>query len=129
LKKLSNFIADVISNKDTGIEKQMKDLETKRNATLCLIGNIVHESCVVSNDEENNGLVRTWGELKTKKECPLNHVDCMKMLGVMDTEQGPQVAGERAYYLMGDIVRMNLALQMYGLDFLRKRGKQVEQIR
>jgi seryl-tRNA synthetase len=46
----------------------------------------------------------------------------MDCLGCLHTDEGTKVAGGRAYFVTGDLVRLNLALQCFGLDFLRKRG-------
>ena len=40
----------------------------------------------------------------------------------MDTESGAVTAGNRGYYLKGDLVQLNLALQSYALNFLVERG-------
>jgi seryl-tRNA synthetase len=57
-----------------------------------------------------------------KKSAKLNHYDIMEKLGGLQTVPGTKIAGERAYFITGDLVRLNLALQAYGLDFLHKRG-------
>lgn len=95
--------------------------EAERDKTLCLIGNIVHETVPVSDNEEKNGIIKTVGE-KKPGDGLMNHVDIMKCLGCLHTVQGTKVAGGRAYFVTGDLVRLNLALQCYGLDFLRQRG-------
>ncbi|KAL0489759.1 seryl-tRNA synthetase [Acrasis kona] len=46
----------------------------------------------------------------------------MEKLGGIKQDQGIKVSGARAYFLSGDLVRLNVALQSYGLDFLTKRG-------
>lgn len=120
LRKLSKFIADQVSE----TQEELKRLENERQTKLVLIGNLVHESCVVSDDEDNNGIVKEHGELRRPTEdAPLlNHVDIMRRMGCMHTEQGAVVAGNRGYFLTGDLVRLNLALINYSIDFLSKRG-------
>ena len=49
------------------------------------IGNIVHEDCLPTTDEDENQVVRTWGECKPA-EGKLNHVDLMAKLG-LDTSE------------------------------------------
>lgn len=44
------------------------------------------------------------------------------MIGGYEPDMGTTVAGHRGYFLTGPGVRLNLALQQYGLDFLSKRG-------
>lgn len=120
LRKLSKFLNDQVAE----TQELMKSLENDRQSALLLIGNIVHESCVVSDNEDNNGIVKEHGELrKSTDELKLkNHVDIMRLLGGMHTEQGAVVAGNRGYFLTGELVRLNLALVNYGIDFLSKRG-------
>jgi len=42
----------------------MRKAEEPLNTKIKLIGNIVHESVPVSNDEANNAILKTWGEPK-----------------------------------------------------------------
>uniref|UniRef100_A0A0D9YAJ3 serine--tRNA ligase n=1 Tax=Oryza glumipatula TaxID=40148 RepID=A0A0D9YAJ3_9ORYZ len=91
------------------------------DAKLVTIGNIVHESVPVSDDEANNLIVRTWGERRLEGNLK-NHVDLCKMLDIVALEKGADVAGGRGYYLKDEGVLLNLALINFGLAFLRKRG-------
>jgi seryl-tRNA synthetase len=117
LMKLSKHIKALIAK----LEQDMKEKEQERDNMLYNIGNIVHESCVISNNEDENGIVREWGEHR-QGENLLNHVDIMEMLDNMHCEQGAKTAGARGYYLTGGLVRLNLALQNYAMDFLQRKG-------
>nr|6BLJ_A Chain A, Serine-tRNA ligase [Naegleria fowleri]6BLJ_B Chain B, Serine-tRNA ligase [Naegleria fowleri]6BLJ_C Chain C, Serine-tRNA ligase [Naegleria fowleri] len=124
LKKLSTYITEVhIKNS----EEEVKQKEKERDDVLLQIGNIVHETVVVSDNEDNNGIVRMVGNPRPKVDpetgykC-LKHIDIMRKLGGLATEEGTQVGGGRGYFLLGDLVRMNLALQNYAIDFLAKKG-------
>ncbi|KAI3688485.1 hypothetical protein L2E82_46093 [Cichorium intybus] len=86
-----------------------------------MVGNLVHDSVPVSNDEANNAVVRTWGEKRTEPKLK-NHVELVELLGIADLKRGANVAGGRGFYLKGDGVRLNQALINFGLDFLEKRG-------
>lgn len=125
LKKFSKEISSIIEV----VEVQMTKLEKERDSIVCAIGNIVHESVVISDNEDNNGIVKTFvGAAKEKmaekqKDLKLlGHVDLMKKMAGINTEQGSVVAGNRAYFLTGDLVKMNLALINFGIDYLSKRG-------
>ncbi|KAL0484321.1 seryl tRS [Acrasis kona] len=117
LKSLSGVINERIVEQT----KLCADKETERDKALIEIGNIVHESVPISDNEDNNAVIVTIGEKKPSTGL-LNHVDIMSALGCLQTIPGTKVAGGRAYFVTGDLVRMNLALQQYGLDFLCKRG-------
>ncbi|KAG7663236.1 SES1 [[Candida] subhashii] len=93
------------------------------------IGNIVHESVVDSQDEENNELVRTWApenyEVKqvaaaTGAPANLSHHEILLRLDGYDPERGVRIVGHRGYFLRNYGVFLNQALINYGLHFLCK---------
>jgi seryl-tRNA synthetase len=90
------------------------------------VGNIVHESVPVSNNEDNNRVEKTWGvksDLKiTGKRGAYHHHEVLEAIGGYDPERGQKIAGHRGYFLKGPGVMLNLALVQYGLQFLAKRG-------
>jgi len=105
-------------------EVAVKEAEEARDAKLHLIGNIVHDSVPVSDDEKNNRVERTWG-LDTKRdgkaEGCYNHYDLVQLLDIVNLESGTEVAGSRGYYLMREGALLNQAIITYGTGFLMKR--------
>lgn len=109
-------------------QKEDKDLRQKVNQ----IGNIVHPSVVVSNDEENNELVRTWkpegladvGPVAsvTGKPAALSHHEILLRLDGYDPERGVKISGHRGYFFRNYGVFLNQALINYGLHFLASKG-------
>lgn len=120
LKELSKQVSVQSARK----EKEAEEADAERLKTLLLIGNIVHESVPVSDNEDHNTIIRTVGECKVPEgvDEPLHHVDIMKRLGGMDTEKGAEIAGNRGYFLKGPLVLMQLAVVNYGMTFLTKKG-------
>lgn len=118
----SGKIKDTEENKKLSAEKDVeaKDLLKQLNSKLEIIGNLVHDSVPISNDEANNVVIRSWGEKLVKPKLK-NHVDLVELLGIADTKRGSEIAGARGYYLIGAGVRLNHALIDYALDFLEKR--------
>lgn len=103
------------------VEEKEKEVIKQRDATVVLIGNIVHDSVPVSDDEANNAVVREWGE-RRQEEKLYNHVDLVQLLDIVDMEAGTTVAGGRGYYLMREGVLLNQALITYALQFGHTRG-------
>ena len=100
-----------------------KAAEQATNACLHKIGNIVHDSVPVSDDEENNVVYRSFGlDSRRMEENLPNHVDLIAMLDIADTERGTDVAGGRGYFLKGAGVLLNQAMINYALSFLAQRG-------
>lgn len=126
----SELLADkekLLAEKKELTEKEQKtdvDLRFKVNQ----VGNIVHESVVVSNDEENNELVRTWkpdslaevGEIAsaTGAQAKLSHHEVLLRINGYDPERGAKIVGHRGYFLRQWGVFLNQALINYGLSFL-----------
>jgi len=108
---------DSIAAKDAEVQEAKAALFEK----LEKVGNLVHDSVPVSKDEENNAVVRTWGEKRVEPKLK-NHVDLVELLQIADLKKGANVAGGRGYYLKGVGVRLNQALINFGLDFLEKKG-------
>lgn len=103
------------------VEEKEKEVIKQRDATLVLIGNVVHDSVPISDDEANNAVVREWGE-RRQEEKLYNHVDLVQLLDIVDMDAGTQVAGGRGYYLMREGVLFNQALITYALQFGHLRG-------
>ena len=121
--QLKKFASEINQDIAAAKEKQ-KQLEQKRHEAIKLVGNIVHQSCESTDDEEFNKIIRTWGDLPEKKEDTFNHVDLMELLGMDRTEQTTMIAGSRSYVLKGDLVRLQLALINYSMNFLMQKGSQ-----
>ncbi|KAK6156261.1 hypothetical protein DH2020_010509 [Rehmannia glutinosa] len=122
----SGMIATTEENREltAKTEVEVQEALTAVQSRLSIIGNLVHDSVPVNNDEENNAIVRSWGEKRTEPKLK-NHVELVELLGIADLKKGAHcanVAGGRGFYLKGDGVRLNQALINFGLDFLEKRG-------
>lgn len=120
---ISGMIANTEENKELTAKKEAEVQEALAavQSRLQIIGNLVHDSVPISNDEANNAVERSWGEKWTAPKLK-NHVDLVELLGIADIKKGANVAGGRGFYLKGDGVRLNQALINFGLDFLEKRG-------
>lgn len=115
--------AAVMEKKDK-VTATMNEKEALRNSKLANIGNIVHNSVVVSQDEKNNNVIRVWwkdGKEPTKLENGLAHHQVLARLEGYDPERGCKVFGHRGYFLKNVGVRLNQALINYGMDFLSER--------
>ncbi|XP_075653051.1 serine--tRNA ligase-like [Castanea sativa] len=102
-------------------EAQFQEIKDELYRKLGTVGNLVHASVPVSNDEENNAVIRCWGEKRMEPNLR-NHVELMELTGIADTRKGGNVAGGRGYFLKGMGVLLNQALINFGLSLLRRRG-------
>ncbi|XP_077299210.1 seryl-tRNA synthetase [Arctopsyche grandis] len=120
LKPLTvNQIKKVRTLIDAAVEQNGKDLiatEKIRNDALREVGNHLHSSVPVSNDEDENKIERTHGDCEIKQK--YSHVDLIHMIDGMDGERGAVVSGGRGYYLKGAAVFLEHALIQHSLHSL-----------
>jgi len=90
------------------VAAEAERLEKQRHDLVSQIGNILHESVPISNDEANNKQERTFGDLTTTKK--YSHVDLVVMVDGFDGDRGKTIAGGRGYFLKGPLVFLEQAL-------------------
>jgi len=102
------------------LEEEAKQAADERNAVLATVGNLVHDSVPVDDNEDNNAVVSEVGE--PRQDARYNHVDLVQLLDIVDLEAGVAVAGGRGFYLKGEGCLLNQALINYALQYLYKEG-------
>uniref|UniRef100_T1JGF7 serine--tRNA ligase n=1 Tax=Strigamia maritima TaxID=126957 RepID=T1JGF7_STRMM len=113
-------LSQVMVKEMTRCNDQLEVEEKERNRSLKEIGNMLHSSVPVSQDEEENAVVRTFGDLSVRKK--YSHVDLIQMIDGMDGERGAVTSGGRGYYLMNAAVFLEQALIQLALQMLHKKG-------
>ncbi|XP_048740826.1 serine--tRNA ligase, cytoplasmic-like [Ostrea edulis] len=104
IKELKNLIDEQMKLNDRELVKH----EQERNEAMKEVSNHLHESCIISNDEDENGVERTFGDCESRKK--YSHVDLVVMVDGVDIERGSVTAGGRGYYLKGPLVFLEQAL-------------------
>ena len=94
----------------------------ERDALRMRVPNILHESVPVGEDDQKNTLHSLHGEKVELDFEPRTHNDLVEANGWVDLGRGAKVAGSRFYFLMGDLARLEMALQQYSANFLVERG-------
>ncbi|XP_068703232.1 serine--tRNA ligase, cytoplasmic-like [Montipora foliosa] len=113
-------IRTLIDGNITKCNDEVLKVEQDRNEKLFEVGNLLHESVPISNDEDENKVMRTWGDSSVKKK--YSHVDLAYMVDGVDTERGALVAGSRGYFLKGPLVFLQQALIQLATRTLYKKG-------
>ena len=123
-KKANAVLKEVkkIPNRIAKIEEEQNNIKKDIDYKLMRIPNILHESVVPGTSEEDNVKVREWGKLKKHDFEAKSHVDIMEQLGLCETERAGKISGSRFYFLKQDLVKLDLALQMFALDMMIKKG-------
>src|SRR3989338_4621965 len=99
----------------------LADLDNKCSSLLMRLTNMLHESVPVGKDDTENVEVKRHGAQHFTFK-PRNHLEIAESLGLIDIERAAKVAGHGFYYLKGDLVMLDRALQQFALNFLIKKG-------
>lgn len=109
---LSKYITKKLNNIDNTTKRN-------RDALIDNLCNILHKDVPINSDETYNTIIY---EKKSELRQKYNHVDLCIKLDIIDTIHGSKLAGNRGYFLKGLGVKLNMALMMYAMDFLAKKG-------
>jgi len=134
-RKLSSMLGE--------LEKEARTIAELRDKYLLSIPNVIHENVPPGASEEENvpvyfyGKPKVWegflelfksqiGDFKIEyevvEEKPLSHYELGYSLGLVDTERAAKVAGSRFFYLYQDLVWLDIALVLYAIDQLTRKG-------
>ena len=89
----------------------------KMNTFLLDIPNIPHESTPVGKNEDNNVVIRKYGDILSS-----NTVDHLDITSKIDTDLAAKLAGSRFAVLKGDMAKLQRALISLMLDTAIKNG-------
>lgn len=119
LKAVSKRADEEIKLNDQKTEETIDE----RNEALKEMGNILHESVPVTDNEDFNRVERTFGDCEIKKK--FNHVDLVELIDGYDGIRGAVVAGARGYFGKGPVVFLEQALINLALQMLDKKNYNV----
>src|SRR5487761_1038150 len=90
---------------------------------LLRVPNLPHDSVPDGTSDQDNLVVRTWGDPPQFEFAPRTHYDLGEALGIFDFERAVKVAGSRFAVLRGEGARLERGLAQLMLDIAtRERG-------
>ena len=95
---------------------QADDYRRQLDDLLLRVPNVFHESVPIGETEDDNVVIRQWGEKPEFSFEPLPHYDIGEALGIMDFERASRVSGSRFAFLRGAGARLERALVQFMLD-------------
>ncbi len=98
------------------LEEGVRSLDKQLEEFLLQVPNIPHSSVPVGKDENDNVVVRSWGEPRNFDFQPAPHWKLGESLGIIDFERGVKLSGTRFYVLKGAGARLQRALISFMLD-------------
>ena len=98
------------------LEEEVRKLDEQLEGLLLQVPNIPHPTVPVGKDEEDDIVVRSWGEPRSFDFEPAPHWKLGESLGIIDFERGVKLSGSRFYVLKGLGARLQRALISFMLD-------------
>ncbi len=104
------------------LDINLREVEDRLDALMSEIPNIPDPKVPLGTDESQNVIVKTAGELPEYDFKPQPHWDLGPALGMINFEQGVNIAGSRFYVLSGAGARLQRALIAWMLDLHIRQG-------
>ena len=79
----------------SGIDEDLKRIEKEWEDILLIIPNLPHESVPVGSTDEDNTVVKTWGEKPSFDFEPMAHWDLGEKLDILDFKRAAKITGSR----------------------------------
>jgi seryl-tRNA synthetase len=116
-----------VSDRITGLDTELRNVESELENILMYIPNIPHESVPVGKTPEDNVEVRRWlpdgFELNAESNNTLDHIALGKKLNILDFERGAKISGSGFPLYLGKGATLERALVNFMLDYhLQKHG-------
>jgi seryl-tRNA synthetase len=106
----------------SALEAKATEITTEADAILRAIPNLTHPAAPVGGEDAAVEIRRGVTPVRQFDFQPLDHVALGEKLDLFDFEAGARVAGHGFYFLTGDGVLLELALQRYAIELLRQQG-------
>jgi seryl-tRNA synthetase len=104
-------------------QREHDALDAQIIAIQRLIPNLSHPDAPIGKDDKANLELRKGQHEPRRFEFqPLDHVELGESLSMIDFEGGSRTTGHGFYFLQGDAVLLELALQQYALSILTRQG-------
>lgn len=110
------------------IEEQLEALQASLDADLLMLPNVLDDSVPEGAGEQDNPVVRTWGEPPAFDFPPKDHHSLGEALGILDFETAAKLTGARFVLYKGAGARLERALINFMLDLHTKEHGYLEML-
>jgi seryl-tRNA synthetase len=110
-----------LSQRIKEMDERLKAIEERTSSLLMWIPNVPHPSVPVGRSEEDNVIIRTWGEKPEFGFRPVPHWDIGEALGLVDFKRASNIAGSNFSLFKGWGARLVRGLVGFMLDMHTRR--------
>jgi len=105
-----------LARKIRTMEEMLSQVDSQLKHALLSIPNMPHSTVPIGKSEQENVVVRTWGEPRTFNFQPKEHFEIGERLGILDFESARKIAGARFVVYRGIGAKLERALANFMLD-------------
>ena len=105
-----------ISDKITELDSLLKEVEADLNNALLMVPNIPHTDVPIGDGEEDNPVLREWGDKPNFDFKPRAHWEIGEILDILDLPRGASITGSGFPVLRGEGAALQRALINFMLD-------------
>lgn len=103
-------------------EEELRETITSWQSLMLQVPNIPDISVPEGESDADNQEIKEWGVKPNFDFDAKDHIEIMTNLKMVDFDRGTKVHGFRGYFLIGDGVRLSMAIWNYALDFFSNKG-------
>lgn len=100
------------------LEAEFKDIDASFTTFIKQVPNLIADDVPIG-DESTSVEVTCWGDKKLQAK---DHLDFATNRGWLDFERGAKVAGNKFYYLKGDLALLENAIIQFALNLVTQKG-------
>lgn len=104
------------------LEEEIVPVNAEFRELWLAVPNMTHPEVAVSQDENDNPVLDTFGEPTQFDFKALDHVELAEKNDLIDFDRAAKVSGAKFYYLKNELALMEFALVHYALDTAMKHG-------
>lgn len=114
--------AKILKERLMALTAEQADFKKKRDEILTQLPNLPSPETPDGEDENDNVVVREWGQRPLFDFKPLDYLTLGQKLDLIDIERAAKVSGSRFGYLKNEAVLLEFALVKFAFDFLIKKN-------
>lgn len=107
-----------LKEKIAALEDELGALDGQYDTLLRAVPNMPTDDVPVGATEAENVIAKTVGELPQFDFTPKNHWEILEPADMLDKERAAKIAGSRFGYLKGNLVRLQLAIELFVMETL-----------
>lgn len=107
-----------LKQKIAKLEQELAEAEAEYYPLLKAVPNIPLADVPIGATEDENKVVKTFGEPTKFDFEPKTHAEIAELRGWLDKERAAKVAGSRFTYIKGDLVKLQFAIIQFVMDKL-----------